>query len=140
MEKMRVSSRTWRKAVAAIALCALPAWANILDPNVVDFVVVERTGPEVYLDIVQHLPWTQETLTLLDRKVDAYVRYVSRGEFLRKYPDMAGKPVVVRVVYVEPLDPSVRWRLEAVKSRIAPRGVGMTWVPLTSPPKTSSAR
>jgi len=135
-----MSSRNWRHVIAAAALCALPAFANVLEPNVVDFVVVERSGPEVYLDIVQHLPWTPQTLELLDRKVDGYVRYVARGEFLRKYPDMAGKPIVVRVVYVEPLDPAITWRLEAVKSRIAPRGLGMTWVPVTAPPKTSSAQ
>ena len=130
----------WRKLAAAAAFCALPAFANVLDPNMVDFVVVERTSPEVFLDIVQHLPWNGQTFDLLDRKVDAYVRFVYRGELLRKYPDMAGKPIVVRVVYVDALDPSVRWRLEAIKTRIAPRGIGLTWVQLTAPPKTSSAQ
>ena len=137
-----MGTRNWRQLIATAALSALPALAlaNILDSNVVDFVVVERSGPEVYLDIVQHLPWTAQTLELLDRKVDAYVRYVSRGEFLRKYPELAGKPILVRVVYVAPLDPAITWRLEAVKSRIAPRGVGMTWTQLTPPATTSSTR
>jgi hypothetical protein len=40
---------------------------------------------------------------------------------------------VIRVVYVEKPGPAAVWRLEAIKTRIAPRGIGLTWVPLTPP-------
>jgi hypothetical protein len=127
-----------RHLLAALALCALPAFANVLDPNTVDFVVVEQDGT-LYLDIVQHLPWGTDTYERLDRKVDAYVRYYVTGAIFKAHPHLAGKPAVIRVVYVEPPGPAALWRLEAVRSRIKPRGIGLVWVPLTGPPKTSTA-
>jgi hypothetical protein len=109
----------------------------VVDPSVIDFVVQERGSDDVYLDIVQHLPWTRDTLNLLERKIDAYVTHFRNGSLLRNYPHLAGKPVVIRVVYAYRPDPAALWMLEAMKSRIAPRGLGMTWVALTPPPKTS---
>jgi len=127
--------RTLRCVLAALSFCALPAIANILDEKVVDFVVIEQDDPTVYLDIVQHLPWNEDTYRRLDRKVDAYVGYVTKGTLLNQYPQAAGRPIAIRVVYVETPGPATVWRLEAVKTRIKPRGVGLTWVPLTPPPK-----
>ena len=122
-----------RAALVVAAAWLVPAGANILDPNVVDFVVVERDDATVYLDIVQHLPWNSDTYERLDRKVDNYVGYVRNGTLLRQHPEVAGKAVAIRVVYLEPPGPAAVWRLEAVKSRIKPRGVGLVWVPLTPP-------
>jgi hypothetical protein len=124
-----------RAVLVATALCALPAAANILDEGVVDFVVVEQDDATVYLDIVQHLPWNDDTYRRLDRKVDNYVSYVRNGTLLKQHPEVAGKPIVIRVVYLQPPGPAAVWRLEAVKTRIKPRGLGMTWVALTPPPK-----
>jgi hypothetical protein len=130
---MRLPTRTMRRLAAALAFATLPVLGNVLNPNVIDFVVVERDDGEVFMDIVQHLPWTRETMNLLDRKVDGYVSYFAQGQIARNYPQFAGRPVVIRVVYVQTPDPAALWRLEAIKTRIAPRGIGMTWVPLTPP-------
>jgi hypothetical protein len=118
-----------------MALSSLPAGANILDENVVDFVVVERDDATVYLDIVQHLPWNDDTYRRLDRKIDNYMRYVRNGTLLRQHPEVAGKPIAIRVVYLHPPGPPAVWRLEAVKTRIKPRGVDLVWIPLAPPPK-----
>jgi hypothetical protein len=127
--------RVLRLLLVLAALLALSAQANILDEKVVDFVVIEKDDPTVYLDIVQQLPWNEDTYQRLDRKVDAYVRYVTSGNLLKQNPQAAGLAVAIRVVYVEAPGPGAVWRLEAVKTRIKPRGVGLTWVPLTPPPR-----
>ena len=124
-----------RAAVLATALVMPPAGANILDEKTVDFVVLEKEDATVYLDIVQHLPWNDETYQRLDRKVDNYVRYVTSGTLLKQYPQLAGRAIAIRVVYVEPPGPATVWRLEAVKTRIKPRGLDVTWVALTPPAK-----
>ena len=124
-----------RAVLLATAFWIAPVGASILDENVVDFVVVEQDESIVYLDIVQHLPWNDDTYRRLDRKVDNYVSYVKTGGLLKNQPEVAGKAVVIRVVYVELPGPPTVWRLEAVKSRIKPRGVGLTWIPLTPPAK-----
>ncbi|HSV20581.1 MAG TPA: DUF6572 domain-containing protein [Casimicrobiaceae bacterium] len=126
-------ARPLRHLVAALLVGALPALANVVDPSVIDFVVRESGRDEVYLDIVQHLPWTRDTMNLLDRKIDAYLKYFRSGGLLHAYPDLAGKPVVIRVVYTIPPDAAALWSLQAMKARIAPRGLGMTWVALTPP-------
>ena len=124
-----------RAVALAAAFWLPPAGANILDENVLDFVVVERDDPNVYLDIVQQLPWNDDTYRRLDRKIDNYLTYVRNGTLLKQHPEVAGKPIAIRVVYVEPPGPAALWRLEAVKSRIKPRGVDMQWIALTPPPK-----
>ena len=129
-------ARPLRHLLAVLLVGALPAFGNVVDPNVIDFVVQERGRDEVYLDIVQHLPWTHATMNLLDRKIDAYLKYFRTGALLHAYPDLAGKPVVIRVVYTYPPDSAALWSLEAMKTRLAPRGLGMTWVALTPPQPT----
>ena len=129
-------ARPIRHLAAALLAGALPALANVVDPNVVDFVVQESGRDEVYLDIVQHLPWTHDTMNLLDRKIDAYQKYFRSGGLLRAYPDLAGKPVVIRVVYTVAPDAAALWSLEAMKVRMAPRGLGMIWVAQTPPKAT----
>jgi hypothetical protein len=130
---MRLRIPMMRRLAAALAFVTLPVFGNVQNPNVIDFVVVERDDGEVFMDIVQHLPWTRETMNLLDRKVDGYVSYFSQGQIARNYPQFAGRPVVIRVVYAQTPGPAALWRLEAIKTRIAPHGIGMTWVPLTPP-------
>jgi len=70
-------------------------------PKVVDFVGVDRRTGEVILTISDHLDWedSEEHLSILQEKLNAYLAFVESGELLESYPSAKGRGVVIDVLF-----------------------------------------
>jgi hypothetical protein len=74
--------------------------------NVVDIAHIDRESGDVFLSISDHLEWDEdgEHLLLLQNKINMYVHFVESGEIYERFPQYAGKKVVIEVINKYPLD------------------------------------
>jgi hypothetical protein len=96
---------------------------TIEQPDVIDFILVEPEGDTV-LTISDHLPWDDEKehLLHLQEKLNAYVRYVQSGEIYQKWPDAAGKPILIEVVVKHAVPKESLWFFEKATAAIMGAG------------------
>jgi hypothetical protein len=74
---------------------------TIEQTDVIDFINIDRATGDVWLTIVDHLPWESheaDHLLMLQNKLNAYLRFVESGEMRKEYPETLGMNVVISVV------------------------------------------
>lgn len=96
---------------------------TIEQPDLVDFILVEPEGDTV-LTISDHLPWDDEKqhLLRLQEKLNAYVRFIESREIYQKWPDAAGKPILIEVVLKHPVPAKSLWFFEKATAAIMGAG------------------
>jgi L-ascorbate metabolism protein UlaG (beta-lactamase superfamily) len=97
---------------------------SIEQPDVVDAVGIEKKTGDVVLTISDHLDWIdeQEHLRALQEKVDTYLRFVKSGELFEKYPETAGRKVVLDIVGRVPLSDAGKRFVTAARESLEASG------------------
>jgi hypothetical protein len=77
---------------------------SVEDTNSVDVVSVDKQKGEVILTVSDHLDWSdiQTHESILQAKLNAYLRFVESGEILQSYPEAKDRRVVIAVVFKFP--------------------------------------
>jgi hypothetical protein len=89
---------------------------SIDQTDVVDLATIDKASGDLWLTIVDHLPWDEnegDHLILLQNKLNAYLRFKESGEIFEK----------VRGSKVNLLAHSLRLRLDAPQTFVARPGV-----------------
>jgi hypothetical protein len=79
---------------------------SIEQTNTVDFVTLDETSGDALLTISDHLAWGENEgvhLELLQRKLNAYLRFIESGELIQEFPHLKGRSVVINLVGKFPL-------------------------------------
>lgn len=101
-------------------------------PEVVDAVGIDNKRGWATLAISDHLPWDDEHLEALERKLAAYVRFIESGQLITVQPDARGKEVAIQIVYKhEPTAGALEYLVEA-REALRDRGVRLLFGPLPS--------
>lgn len=86
---------------------------GIDDPDEID-VIAEDAGGNALLSIVQTGAWPTDASERgrLKRKLTTYLRYALEGQMVAAYPSLAGRPVVIALLYEQSPPQSVLdyWR------------------------------
>jgi hypothetical protein len=101
---------------------------SIQNVETVDIVTIDRQSGKVLLTISDHLVWGGAEgihLTLLQGKLNSYLRFVESGELVRKYPETLGRDVVINLVSRFPLSSQGTAFIE--KAATAIRGAGLSF-------------
>lgn len=71
-------------------------------PDEID-VIAEDTDGSALLSIIQAGPWPKpgSERGRLKRKLGVYLRYALEGQMVAAYPSLAGRPVVIALMYEE---------------------------------------
>lgn len=78
---------------------------SIEQTNVVDFVAVDSETGRLVLTISDHLEWPEDAalhLSLLQEKLNSYLRFVESGEVLECHPKAAGRTILIDLVLQYP--------------------------------------
>jgi hypothetical protein len=80
---------------------------------------------EVVLGMVESRPWDGSELRLfqLQEKINAYISFALDGELRDAYPELAEKPVRLRLDCATAPDPATAAFLEAVRVRMGFQGI-----------------
>jgi hypothetical protein len=100
---------------------------SIEQTDTVDLVSVDQISDDLLLTISDHLAWDQgegEHLLLLQKKLNAYLRFIESGEVVRKFPEARGRNAVINVVGQFPL--SEKAKLFFGKATTAIQAAGFT--------------
>ena len=104
--------------------------AGISDPKVIDLIVRDSEKDEVILIISETREWDEagEMLLELQEKLHYYLDVVEQGALIGKYPEMAGKPVRIRLDTLGALGKKELEFLKLVKSKwLVPLNIGLEW-------------
>jgi hypothetical protein len=74
--------------------------------DTIDFATIDKATGDLWLTISDHLPWDEnegDHLSLLQNKLNAYLRFIESGEVLKKVPDAEGRGIVINLVGKFPL-------------------------------------
>ena len=74
--------------------------------DTIDFATIDKTTGDLWLTISDHLPWDkneEKHLALLQRKLNAYLRFIESGEVLKQVPATEGRRIVINVIGKFPL-------------------------------------
>ena len=72
---------------------------SIDDENKVDFISIHNESNTAVLTISDHLEWGEnEHLYKLQKKINAYLRFIESGEIYEEYPKAKDKKTKIRVV------------------------------------------
>lgn len=91
----------------------------------VDFVSVDQASEDLLLTISDHLAWDQgegEHLLLLQKKLNAYLRFIESGEVAKKFPEARGRNVVINVVGQFPMSEKAKLFFEKASAAIQAAG------------------
>ncbi|RTL27865.1 MAG: hypothetical protein EKK47_17505 [Burkholderiales bacterium] len=80
---------------------------SIEQTNTIDFVDVNGETGDVWLTISDHLRWGDNDgrhLSMLQEKLNSYLRFVESGELLERFPEARGRKVVFNVACKHPLN------------------------------------
>jgi hypothetical protein len=94
--------------------------------NTIDVIGVNRGTGEVILTISDHLEWElgANHLSLLQKKINTYIRFIESGEITRSYPRAKNKKPVIKVhAKYEPDDEGLTF-LAKVKRMVEAAGFG----------------
>ncbi len=97
--------------------------------SVIDIVGVDRSTNRVVLTISDHLDWTTESKHefVLQDKLNDYLAFAESGELLVAYPDAAGRPVEIAIVFAEPPSETGLRFLASVEPVICAAGFFFSW-------------
>ena len=93
--------------------------------NTVDFVTIDEASGEAFLTISDHLAWDENDgahLELLQRKLNAYLRFIESGELVREFPHVMGRSVVIHLVSKFPLSKPAKIFIGKVSEAIRDAG------------------
>jgi hypothetical protein len=79
---------------------------SIEQTDTIDFVTLDEASGDALLTISDHLAWDEDEgahLELLQRKLNAYLRFVESGELVREFPNLRGRSVVINLIGKFPL-------------------------------------
>jgi hypothetical protein len=99
------------------------------NPEVVDFIGIERSSGTIALTISDHLEWdnSDEHLLVLQAKINRYLDFIESGELLQSYPKSAGKSVRIDVLCkYHPCEKAKRF-LEHAREIIECAGFSFSW-------------
>ena len=80
---------------------------SVEQTDTIDFATIDKTSGDLWLTISDHLPWDDNDsnhLTLLQNKLNAYLRFVESGEVFTKLPEAKGCGIVINLVGKFPLN------------------------------------
>lgn len=101
------------------------------EPDKID-VIAEDVDGNALLSIVQPGPWSPDGAERgrLKRKLGTYLRYALEGQMVSAYPTLAGRPVVIALMYDETPSQAIDdyWRRRAQSA--ARDGVTLVMRPL----------
>lgn len=103
---------------------------SVSDPDVVDFVGADRASGDVVLTISDHLEWGSlgvEHASVLEAKLEAYLRFLESGQILEEYPKAKGRRVRIEILQKYSPDASGQERLAALRAEIGRRGYHLSW-------------
>jgi CRP-like cAMP-binding protein len=66
--------------------------------DVIDTIGTDDATGQIVLTISNHLEWSDESLLLLQGKLNTYLAFVEEGEMLHSYPDAEGREILIDVV------------------------------------------
>jgi hypothetical protein len=94
---------------------------SIEQPNVVDFVGVDKVSGAVVLTISDHLDWADDDAHVfkLQDKLNTCIRFIESGEFYDSYPDAKGRRAIIELVCRCPISTAGGAFLESVRSVLA---------------------
>jgi hypothetical protein len=103
---------------------------SIEQTDTVDFVSVDSVSDNLLLTISDHLAWDEgegegEHLLLLQKKLNAYLRFIESGAISKKFPEAKGRNVVINLVGQFPLSEKASFFLSKATSAIQASGVNL---------------
>jgi hypothetical protein len=96
--------------------------------EVVDFATIDKISGDMVLSISDHLAWDgqeMEHLFLLQKKLNAYLRFVESGEVFEKFPETLGRNVVIDVVGQFPLTENASRFIEKASAATRASGIAL---------------
>jgi hypothetical protein len=79
---------------------------TVEDTDKIDFVTGERKSGDMILTISDHLDWNEnegEHLLVLQGKLNTYLEFIESGQIYVKFPQAAGRKIVIQVMGKFPL-------------------------------------
>lgn len=80
---------------------------SIDQADTIDFATIDKVTGDLWLTISDHLPWDENNegshLALLQKKINAYPRFVESGEVFKKVPGAEERSIVINLVGKFPL-------------------------------------
>ena len=101
---------------------------TIEQANVVDIIGTNPETNQVLLVISDHLEWTGDDqsdkfhMYLLQYKFNLYLEFIESGEIYQKYPDAAGKEVVIKIMAKFPMNDEAKAFLEKARAMVMKYG------------------
>lgn len=98
---------------------------SVENPDVIDF-VAHDPGGEVVLVMVEGREWdgSDERLFQLQEKINSYALFVTDGQLVQKYPELAGRPVRLELRCASPPDPKTAGFVDMVRGKLEQEGLG----------------
>ena len=114
---------------------------TIEQPDIVDFVTVEKATGKALLTISDHLPWTIDEgdhLVLLQTKIYRYLDGIESKEIVERYPQLKGRSFTINVISLHPLTPNGELLVNNAKQYLSEMGVELRWTLYEPKPKPAN--
>lgn len=98
--------------------------------GVIDVLTRSRETGDVTLTISDHLDWAQplQHITLLQAKIDAYLRFIASGQVIERFPDALHKAITIQIAFrVPPPEGPVEDFLAAAGEKVEAAGCGFAY-------------
>lgn len=106
---------------------------TVEQPDVVDFMSEDPDSGRVVLTISDHLPWTDGGhRKTLERKVEAYLRFIGGSDLIDRYPDLAERGTAIEIVLEHAPPQEAVDFLENLKELVKGTGVDFFYLELPS--------
>jgi hypothetical protein len=102
---------------------------SVEQTNIIDFVALDKETGKVCLTVSDHLPWGGDHLSLLQEKLNAYLRFLESGEVYESYPNAKGHDFVIQVLALHRPNEEARVFFERVGAIIRGAGFAFTFGP-----------
>jgi hypothetical protein len=82
---------------------------SVNQAETIDFATIDEASGDLWLTISDHLAWDENEdghLVLLQKTLNAYLRFIESGEVLKKVPGAEGRRIVINLVGKFPLSPN----------------------------------
>jgi hypothetical protein len=102
---------------------------SVEQTETVDIISIDQKTGEVILTVSDHLDWTESLKhqTLLQSKLNTYLRFVESGEILESYPSAKNRRIAFCVVFKFAPDREALEFLGRVQQVVASAGIGFTY-------------
>ena len=95
-------------------------------PDIIDQVAHQAKDDTIIFTMFERRPWDGSETRILElrHKINTYVAFVVQGQFAKLYPDLQGKPVVIRLLcHQEPPDEKTMTFLNEMNARLSRYGL-----------------